>query len=137
MSAQPKQTAIEIEIANLLPPKLQSAGWRLHETGGKWRAKNQTLGLFSSACDYPGEAVAAAQALADGKHATLSGENGAVTFTDPDPPGSNGEIIRCPECGICDGLEPNFVDETDPLSKIESFTCPRGHEFSNAPSANT
>lgn len=128
MSAQPKQTAIEIEVANLLPPKLQTAGWRLHETGGKWRAKNKKLGLFSSACDYPGEAVAAAQALADGKHATLSGENGAVTFTDPDPPGSNGEMIRCPECGIADELEPNFIGEGT-KEKLESFTCPRGHVF--------
>jgi hypothetical protein len=56
MSAQAK-ASIETDVANLLPPELQTAGWRLHESGGHWRAKNQRLGLFSAACDYPGQAV--------------------------------------------------------------------------------
>jgi hypothetical protein len=67
MSAEPKQSPLEQDVAHLLPPELKSAGWRLHESEGKWRAKNQRLGLFSSACHYPKEAVEDAQALAAGK----------------------------------------------------------------------
>ena len=61
MSAQ-TGTALENDVADLMPPELKAAGWRLHESGGKWRAKNQKLRLFSAACDYPLDAVKAAQA---------------------------------------------------------------------------
>ena len=122
-------SAIENDIANLLPPELQTAGWRLHESaGGKWRAKNQKLGLFSSACDYPTEAVEAARALADGKTATLSGD-GAVTFKAP--PSADDHVIRCPECGDSNDLEPKFIDQGKYSQRIESFTCPMGHTFAN------
>src|SRR6266545_293658 len=105
MSAQSKQTgtALENDVADLMPAELKAAGWRLHESGGKWRAKNQSLGKFSSACDYPKQAIEAARALADGKTATLSGENGAVTFNEP----LADFVIRCPECGNPNGIEPH------------------------------
>lgn len=121
----PTETAPPPIAIATMPPELAAKGWKLRHLvrEGKWRARNDTLKLYPSVCETAEDAITSARELDSGKTQTLTG-NGLVKFVDPDPPGSNGEMIRCPACGNPEGLESNFEGK-----KLVSFTCPNGHTF--------
>jgi ParB/RepB/Spo0J family partition protein len=109
-----------------MPAELLKKGWRLSRSEGKFRSKNKELGLFSAAMDTPELAIAAARELDAGKTEVLTGA-GEVEFKSP----LSDFVIRCPECGDSDGLQPHFTDQGKHTQRIVSFTCSRGHLFAD------
>src|SRR5687768_13302928 len=62
-----------------MPEDLREKGWISVRSAGKFRAKNNTQGLFSAAFDKPEEAIHAARELDAGKSQIIQGD-GSVRF---------------------------------------------------------